>query len=367
MKIFNVPSERINWKTSVFLIGTFVLSITAVPAYIWHYGLSWFQVTMFMVLFVATGLSITLGYHRLFSHLAFKAHWSVRFLTLFFGAAAFENSALMWCCEHRRHHKHVDHEEDPYDISKGFFHAHIGWLLFKMDAEPPYDNVVDLQQDPLVRLQHRYIHPLAFFASFVLPAAIGWAWGGPACALGAFLIGGVARVVAVQHSTFFINSACHTIGSRPYSSRCSARDSWIMALFTFGEGYHNYHHEFQHDYRNGVKPWQFDPTKWTIWLLSKMGLASKLRRVPSEKILLAQLAETQRQFESKLQEVEPSSTVHTLITTAYERLQKIAHEWAAYRDAKLEVTREKLIELQFELKLAISSLKIFHQWDAAVS
>ena len=116
-----------------------------------------------------------------------------------------------------------------------------------------------------------------------------------------------------------------------------------------------------------MKPWQFDPTKWTIWLLSKVGLVSKLRRVPSEKILLAQLAETQRQLQSKLQEVEPSSTVHSLISSAYERLQNTAHEWAVYRDSKLEVTREKLIELKFELKLAISSLKIFKQWDAAVS
>ena len=367
MKILNIPLERVNWQTSVFLIGTFVLTLTAVPWYIWHYGLTGFQVAFFFFMFCATALSITLGYHRLFSHLTFKAHWSVRLVTLLFGAAAFENSALMWCCEHRRHHKHVDHDEDPYDISKGFFHAHIGWLLFKMNAEPPYDNVIDLQQDPLVRWQHRVIHPLAFAMSFIMPALVGWAWGGPTCALGAFLIAGVARVVAVQHCTFFINSACHTIGSRPYSSRCSARDSWIMALFTFGEGYHNYHHEFQYDYRNGVKPWQFDPTKWTIWLLSKLGLASKLRRVPSEKILLAQLAETQRQLQSKLQEIEPSSNIHTLVSSAYERLQKTAHEWAVYRDTQLEVTREKLIELKFELKFAISSLKIFKEWDAAVS
>ena len=367
MKIFNVPYDRINWQTSAFLIGTFVLSITAVPLYIWHYGLTWFQFAFFFFMFWATAGSITLGYHRCFSHLAFRAHWSVRLITALFGAAAFENSILMWSCEHRRHHKFVDHDEDPYDISKGFFYAHIGWLLFKMNAEPPYDNVVDLQQDPIVRWQHKIIHPLAFTMSFIMPTLVGWAWGGPVCALGAFLIAGVARVVAVQHCTFFINSACHTIGSRPYSSRCSARDSWIMAVLTFGEGYHNYHHEFQHDYRNGVKPWQWDPTKWTIWLLSKVGLASKLRRVPSEKILLAQLAEAQRQFQTKLEAIEPSSSVHTLITTAYERLQKTAHEWAVYRDTQLEVTREKLIELKFELKFAISSLKIFNEWEAAVS
>src|SRR5205085_11134457 len=133
-----------------------------------------------------------------------------------------------------------------------------------------------------------------------LPTCIGWLWGGPQCALGAFLLGGVLRVVCVQHSTFCINSLCHTVGRRPYSSRCSARDSWLMAVLTFGEGYHNYHHEFQHDYRNGVKPWQFDPTKWSIWLLNRLGMTSQLRRVPAEKIMLAEIAEKQRLFDEAI-------------------------------------------------------------------
>src|SRR6266480_465942 len=100
----------------------------------------------------------------------------------------------------------------------------------------------------------------------------------------------VARIVVLQHCTFLINSACHTIGRQPYSTKCSARDSFFLALFTFGEGYHNYHHEFQYDYRNGVKPWQWDPTKWLIWVLSKLGVTSHLRRVPAEKIAAAQQA-----------------------------------------------------------------------------
>lgn len=367
MKLLHIPVERINWKTSIFLIGTLALSLTAVPLYLWRFGLDGFQAGFFFIMTAFTGLSITLGYHRLFSHLTFKAHWTVRLFTLLFGAAAFENSVLLWACEHRRHHKFVDLDDDPYDIGKGFFYAHIGWLLFKMEPDPPFDNVVDLQQDPLVRFQHKYIHLLAFLVSFAMPALVGWAWGGPTAALGSFLLAGVARVVFVQHCTFFINSACHTIGSRPYSSRCTARDSWLMALLTFGEGYHNYHHEFQYDYRNGVKPWQFDPTKWSIWLLSKTGLASKLRRVPSEKILLARLAETQRQLQFKLAAAEPSSASHSLITDAYERLQKTAHEWVVYRDEQFDVTREKLIALKFELKIAIQSLKIFNEWEAAVS
>ncbi|HJT82800.1 MAG TPA: acyl-CoA desaturase [Chthoniobacterales bacterium] len=117
-----------------------------------------------------------------------------------------------------------------------------------------------------------------------MPALLGAVWDGWVGALGGFLIGGVARVVVLQHCTFLINSACHTIGTQPYSKRCSARDSFVLALFTFGEGYHNYHHEFQHDYRNGVQPWQWDPTKWLIWIFSKIGLTSDLRRVPKETI-----------------------------------------------------------------------------------
>jgi len=286
--MFRIPFDKVNWTTSSFLIGTLVLALTAVPWYLWTFGVDWVQVSLFIFLFLATGFSITLGYHRLFSHRTFSAHWSVRLFTILFGAAAFENSVLLWACEHRRHHKHVDHDEDPYAISKGFFHAHIGWLLFKINPDPPFDNVTDLQRDKIVAWQHRYIHLIAVTVSFIIPTLIGFLWNGWVGALGAFLLAGVARVVVVQHCTFFINSLCHCMGNQPYSKRCSARDSWILALFTFGEGYHNYHHEFQHDYRNGVKPWQFDPTKWIIWTLNKLGLAKNLRRVPDERILAAQ-------------------------------------------------------------------------------
>ena len=285
-----IPFDKVNWPTSSFLIGTFFMSLTLVPAYIWRFGLEWFQVALFLVMFFAVGFSITLGYHRLYSHLTFQAHWSVRLFTLIFGAAAFENSVLLWACEHRAHHKHVDDEDDPYNIREGLLQAHIGWLLFKLKPPPPFDNVIDLQKDRLVMWQHHYIHWIGATVAFVLPAAIGYAWGGWTAALGAFLIAGVARVVVVQHCTFCINSLCHYVGKQTYSSRCSARDSWLMSLVTFGEGYHNYHHEFPYDYRNGVKPWQFDPTKWIIWTLSKVGLANKLRRVPADTILRAELA-----------------------------------------------------------------------------
>ncbi|HYR23875.1 MAG TPA: fatty acid desaturase [Chthoniobacterales bacterium] len=282
--IFRIPTHRINWTTSSFLIGTLILTLTAVPWYLLSFGVDWFHFAVAAALLAVTGFSITLGYHRLFSHATFRAKLPIRLFVVIFGAAAFENSVLMWASEHRRHHKHVDHEEDPYDITKGFFHAHIGWLLFKLWPQPPFDNVADLKKDPLVMWQHRHINLLAVLMGFALPTLIGACWDGWAGALGGFLIGGVAKIVVLQHCTFLINSACHTIGRQPYSTKCSARDSLLLAVFTFGEGYHNYHHEFQYDYRNGVKPWQWDPTKWLIWTLSKLGLTNSLRRVPAEAI-----------------------------------------------------------------------------------
>jgi stearoyl-CoA desaturase (Delta-9 desaturase) len=290
MKILSLPAERINWVSSSFLIGTALLTVTALPVYLWFFGFDWFHFGMFFVMFILTGFSITAGYHRFFAHKTFEARWPLRLMVLIFGAAAFENSVLEWTSDHRRHHKHVDHDDDPYNIQKGFFHAHMGWILFKLNAEPPLDNVPDLQGDALVRWQHRYVHVLAVLVGFVLPSVAGFLYNGWVGALGGLLIGGVARVVATQHTTFFINSACHCLGRQPYSKRCSARDSFFLALFTLGEGYHNYHHEFQYDYRNGVKPWQWDPTKWLIWVLSKLGVTSHLRRVPAEKITAAQEA-----------------------------------------------------------------------------
>src|SRR5215469_16801609 len=190
--IFRIPINRVNWTTSSFLIGTFLLTLTAVPLYLWHFGIAWFHLAVFAVLLAATGFSVTLGYHRLFTHTTFRAKLAVGLFTL-------------------------------------IFHAHIGWLLFKLWPQPPFDNVADLKKDPLVMWQHRYIHFIAVVVSFVLPTLAGFLWDGWVGALGGFLIGGVAKVVVLQHGTFLINSACHSIGRQPYSTRCSARDSFFMA------------------------------------------------------------------------------------------------------------------------------------------
>lgn len=367
--------HRVRWINTVFLMGTFLTTVVAVPLYIWHFGLSAFQIGLFLAFFIATGLSITLGYHRLFSHLTFQASPIVKLFTLVFGAAAFEGSALVWCADHRRHHKFVDHDDDPYDISKGFFHAHIGWLLFRTGPDTPLTWVRDLQKDRLAVWQHNYYVPLAFGVSFVLPTLIGFLVGGWVAALGAFLIAGVARVVFVHHMTFCINSLCHWIGERPYSTKCSARDSLIMAFFTFGEGYHNFHHEFQYDYRNGVKPWHFDPTKWTIWLLHKVGLVKNLRTVPEEKILKAEIAEQQKRHAERLA-AHPTplaesaqQMIHTMQQSMHDALAQWEHaleQWRAARERRNEVSAARRRELRANLDAASLRLRqALHRWQEA--
>ena len=351
------PFKRVNWLVSSFLIGTLFLSLTAVPIYLYFFGIDWPQVVLFFFMLFASGFSITLGYHRLFSHRTFQAHWLVRLCTLVFGASAFESSVLWWASEHRNHHKHVDHDDDPYSISKGLFHAHIGWLMFKLKPETDLENVADLKKDPLLVWQHRHINLIAFVMAFVFPAAIAFGWGGWRAALGALLLAGVLRVVVVQHCTFCINSLCHYLGAQPYSSKCSARDSWLMAIVTMGEGYHNYHHEFQWDYRNGVKPWQIDPTKWIIWTLSKIGLAKQLRTVPPEKIILSELAEAQLTLEKWLANSALSAGSAQSIRSSYQRLQAAAQEWAEHRAQDIAVTREALAGLRREIRSALSILR----------
>ena len=352
----NIPYKRVNWITTSFLVVTFLLAVTAVPIYIWKYGVDWFQISLFIFFYFATGMSITLGYHRLFSHLSFKAKWPVKLFTLLFGAAAFENSALDWASDHRRHHKHVDHEGDPYDINKGFLWAHIGWLFFKLHAQRPLDNAADLQKDPLVMWQHRYVQRIAVVMSFGLPAAIGYLWDGGQGVLCAFLVSGILRIVVVQHCTFLINSLCHCIGRRPYSTQCSARDSAIMALFTYGEGYHNFHHEFQHDYRNGVKRRSYDPTKWAIWAMERIGLTSDLRRVPHEKILLAEMIEARKQLDVQLESNLEESPYFT--GERWKRAVEYMHELEESFSANYDELQEAMGE---RVDLSRKAIRHWHQ------
>jgi len=230
-------------------------------------------------------LSTTGGYHRLFAHRSYRGSKLLRLFYLLFGAASFQNSALRWASDHRIHHAHTDENEDPYNIKRGFWWAHVGWLFYR---NPPSDlvNARDLQADPLVRFQDRFYLALGIAMGMALPMALGALWGDP---VGALLFAGFGRLLVQYHATFSINSVAHMVGRRPYSTRTSARDSFVAAIATLGEGYHNYHHRFPSDYRNGIRAWHFDPTKWWVWTLSKLRITWDLKRVPPEEIRKALL------------------------------------------------------------------------------
>ena len=282
---------RINWLNSIFLIATPILALVGIIGHWKYFGApGWIEVITFLLLYFACGLSITVGYHRLFSHRSHTAKWPLVLFYSIFGAGAFQNSIIEWCSDHRRHHKETDTEEDPYSASKGFWYSHIGWILVEEDKfTNDFSNVKDLQQSKIIMWQHRNIFLIGAFSGFILPALLGWLLGGLSGAIGCFVWGGLARIVFVHHGTFLINSAAHIWGTQPYSEEDSSRDSFWLAFLTFGEGYHNFHHTFQTDYRNGHKWYHVDPSKWWIKAFKYIGLNSRLQATPKHSIEVAKV------------------------------------------------------------------------------
>jgi len=312
--------------TNIILLGSLLLiTVTALPWYALHVGISHAEWWLFLSFVIATGCSITVGYHRLFAHRSFQASPLITFLALFFGAGALEQSALTWSSQHRDHHRYVDTERDPYNIKQGFWYAHIGWMLFQHER-PTTANVKDLSADPLIRHQHRYYVLWAIVAGVLLPLVIGALIGH---LLGAFLLGVVGRLTFVHHSTWSINSICHTFGKATYDIDATARDHWLVALITNGEGYHNFHHRFASDYRNGVRWYQWDPSKWLIALLSGLGLAEKLYRTSPHSILAARLAAEQLRVERALAK-RTGDHIGDFVQTVRKRYASVKHalyEW----------------------------------------
>lgn len=274
--------RRLDKVNTYFILAAHVLAVAAV-LYMCLVEFSWWTLGLGLFYSWICTLSISAGYHRLFSHPTHRAHAVLRAMYLFFGAASIQNSALKWSSDHRIHHGQVDRKDDPYNIRKGLWWAHMGWVLHAT-PEPDFANVPDLKKDKLVMLQHRYYLLTAILSAGVLPLCLGFLWGDP---IGALLVAGFLRLVLEWHSTFSINSIAHKIGSRPYSLANSARDSFLTALVTMGEGYHNFHHRFANDYRNGVRWFHFDPTKWWVWTMSKLNLTWDLKRASREAILAA--------------------------------------------------------------------------------
>lgn len=349
-----LPQAPMNWVAVFALIFLPIAAIIAIPVYAYQHDFSlaaW--ISMFVLLGVSS-LGITAGYHRLWAHRAYEATLPLKIILMIMGTFAVQNSILYWGSGHRTHHRHVDDiEKDPYSINNGFWYAHLGWMLRDYPAAAPnYKNAPDLLNDPVVMFQHKYYVPLVVVVHAGILLPIGWAVGDIG---GVLLLGGLVRLILSHHVTFFINSLCHMWGSRPYTDENTARDNFWLAIATWGEGYHNYHHIFQYDYRNGVKWWQYDPTKWLIWTFSKLGLAKNLRRIPSFNIKKAELA-------MKFKYAEQDLAIYGLnVTDDIAQVKgNIAHEYDAFTQTLNDWA--KLKEQEIQIKKAAVAEKI-HQMD----
>ena len=331
-----------DWTNLIFMAGAHLVGLFAI-VYLVAFRFSWWTIGLGALWSVCCGLSITGGYHRLFSHLAYKAAWPLKAFYLLFGAASVQNSALAWSGDHRAHHAKTDTEGDPYDIRKGFWWAHVGWVLRKAPKEENRALVRDLATDPLVRFQDRFYIPLAVLMGVVVPGLLGLLWGDP---WGAILVAGGLRLVLQWHATFSINSFAHMIGRQPFGGRTTARDNGWLALVTLGEGYHNFHHRFQLDYRNGVRWFHFDPTKWWVWTMSKIGQARDLRRVSAARIAqalanaaeLRELAISDRHAAAATERKASADSPRARLAAATERLVSAAPPHAVLPGARRRST-----------------------------
>lgn len=256
------PPHPWDWPTALLLVGVHLGALAA------PFFFSWSALVLCVVLHYATGLAITLGYHRLLTHRSFKCPRALEYLLAFLGSQACQGGPIAWVAVHRLHHSHADREGDPHNVVRGFWWAHMGWLF----STPPHrldpdlrDRVArDLAGDRFYRLLDRTFVLNAFVLGFLLSRLGGWPW---------VVWGMFVRLTLVFHTTWLVNSAGHTLGYRSYDTNDRSTNCWWVGLLALGEGWHNNHHAFPSSARHGLRPREVDVTYLVIRGLEKLGLA----------------------------------------------------------------------------------------------
>jgi len=275
-----------------FVIVPFLAFAAAIPV-AWGWGLGWTDLVLFLAFYIPSGLGITVGYHRLFTHSSFKANRPLRIGLAIAGSLAIEGPVIRWVADHRRHHAFSDKEGDPHSpwrygetvpaLMKGLGYAHIGWM-FDVEHTNRDKYTPDLMRDEDIARVDR-LFPLWAAISLLAPAVLGglitWSWAG---ALSAYFWASLVRIFVLHHVTWSINSICHAIGQRPFATRDKSANFWPLAILSFGESWHNMHHADPTSARHGVLRGQIDESARVIWLFEKLGWATDVRWPKPERI-----------------------------------------------------------------------------------
>jgi stearoyl-CoA desaturase (delta-9 desaturase) len=275
------------------------LGLIAAVYTLWGHGLSIADAGIALAFYMFTGLGVTIGYHRYFTHQSFETNRFVRGLLAIAGSMAVQGPVITWVADHRRHHAFADKEGDPHSphldegpgvkgVVKGLAHAHMGWL-FSDEMTSAKRWAPDMLKDPMLKRIDR-LFPLWALLSLGLPPVVGFAVTGTLSgALTAFLWGSLVRMFMLHHVTWSINSICHFYGKRPFESDDFSTNNWVLSIVSFGESWHNNHHAFPASAIHGIERTQFDLTGLLIATMEKVGLARNVKRV-SDKQVTAKLS-----------------------------------------------------------------------------
>lgn len=282
--------KNIDWRAFFVLIIYPVVLLYLLVHYYSHNNMGLFEIGLMVAGYYGSNIAVGVGLHRLWSHHAFKTNKLVECILAVMSAATLQGPVLSWASNHYKHHTYTDKEEDPHSPLKfnnkilGFLWSHIGWMIIG-GSYKSIDRItmVKLGKNKILKWQLKYYWQIALVMNSVVPMLIGYLIGGTLIsAYAGFLFISCGRALQ-QHATFCVNSLCHFVGSKKYY-KGTAGDIWWMALFLLGENWHNFHHAFPSDYRNGVKWYHFDVHKWIIYLMSKVGLAWNLERTDTIRI-----------------------------------------------------------------------------------
>ena len=271
-----------------------VLALGFVVWQVWGDFLRWSDVIVFAIMYVFTGLGVTVGFHRLFTHRSFKTSKPLRGVFAVLGSAAIEGPVISWVADHRKHHTFSDQEGDPHSphvghgggfrgALKGLFHANVGGLSIHTQRGVHKWDARDLLDDPVVSFVDRHF-VVWVLGGLAVAFALGWAIGGSFyAALTGLLWGGAVRMLVVHHVTYSINSLCHFFGRQRFDTGDESRNLFWLAPFSFGESWHNNHHAFPTSAMHGMRAWEVDPSALVIRGLEKLGLVWDVVRIEPER------------------------------------------------------------------------------------